>query len=94
MTHFLKMACTSLITLLAAGVFSSAAIAKNHDKTLQAIIDQLATSEAAMRRRLGDDRFDACAARGRAMDDNEIATYADDKLTQVTPQGRLGSPTV
>jgi len=50
----------------------------------QALIEQVAASEAAMRRRLGDDRFDTCAARGRVMDDDEIATYADDKLTQVT----------
>jgi len=51
----------------------------------QAIIEQLAVSEAAMRRRLGDDRFDTCAARGLAMDDDQIATYADEKLTQITP---------
>jgi predicted ATPase/class 3 adenylate cyclase len=60
----------------------------------QALTEQVAASEEAMRRRLGDDRFETWAARGRAMDDDEIASYADERLAQVTPQGRLSPPGV
>jgi len=37
-------------------------------------------SQRSVRRRLGDNRFEDCASRGRAMDIEEVAAYANEKL--------------
>ena len=50
----------------------------------RALADQWADSEHALRRRLGDHRFDECATRGRSMDNEDLAAYVMEKLQQVT----------
>jgi len=46
--------------------------------------EHMAASEQSLRGRLGDGRFDECATRGQAMDDDELADYVKKELEQVT----------
>jgi hypothetical protein len=54
-----------------------------------AVADRVVAAEAGLRARLGEERFATCAARGDAMDDDELAAFAIDKLEEVT--GRAAS---
>jgi hypothetical protein len=44
------------------------------------LADRFADSVAALRSRLGEDRFEACVARGKNMTDDELFNLVDDKL--------------
>jgi hypothetical protein len=44
---------------------------------------QVAASAGSLRRRLGDDRFEQCATRGRDMDIDDLYAYASEKLRQL-----------
>jgi hypothetical protein len=50
-------------------------------------VAQLAASELSLRRRLGDDQFDALAKAGSSFDFDELAAYADTKLRAVMRVG-------
>jgi predicted ATPase len=54
------------------------------------VADLVAAAEARVRARLGDERYATCAARGDALDDDELAVFALNKLEEVGAQGASG----
>jgi predicted ATPase len=52
-----------------------------------AVADLVAAAEARVRARLGEERYAACAARGDAFDDDDLAAFALNKLEEIAAQG-------
>jgi predicted ATPase len=49
-------------------------------ETTKAVVERLGACELNLRRRLGDQRFEECVARGRVMDHDSMAAFISDKL--------------
>jgi len=60
--------------------------------TTEAVIERMVASELVLRRRLGDQRFDECVARGHGMDYDELAAFISENLERIAAE-RTSSPT-
>jgi hypothetical protein len=62
--------------------------------TTEALVERMNASELTLRRRLGDERFDECVARGSVMDYNELAVFITENLESIiTEQTSSPAPT-
>jgi predicted ATPase/class 3 adenylate cyclase len=54
--------------------------------TTEALVDRMDASQLVLRRRLGDERFDECVARGSGMDYDELTAFISGNLERVTTE--------